>query len=156
MWKFENHCSTRQSWGQMRAKHTDMGQSHEDPWGLWWELLLQNESLSIFKLIFGYLTFFLAKTQTRSQSGEKQQVACSCRTGWGSIKCENWVCLCSGRKFKHTHVLVFYCPPSLHPRLLFPSLPPFLLLSGGEESSAGCFSGLSPLYEKCFCGWKPS
>ena len=41
--------------GHMEAKHTNMGQGHEDRWGLWWELNSQSESLSILMLLYDYV-----------------------------------------------------------------------------------------------------
>lgn len=137
--------------GQMRAKHTDKGHCYEDPWGLQWELHLQKEALSNLELVFSSLANIWQSLQS-CQSLKKQQAAC--RTG--SFKCGNRGGLFSACIFKHAHMLVFYHPPYVHrPLLLFPSLP-LLLFLRGEESSADCSSGLSPLYEQCFCGEKPS
>lgn len=55
-----------------------------------------------------------------SQGLDKQQVAC----GTGSPKCGNWAGLCSGHRFKHAHMLIFYHPPSLLPPFCF-HLSPF-------------------------------
>lgn len=126
------------------------------PWGLadelWWELRLQKESLSIFVAGIWLCGFFSpdkyhkAVEVWRSNRLLAEQVHAN--VGNESVG--------EADRFKYAQMLVFYHPPSLLcALLLFPSLPPFLL-SCGEESSADCSSGLSPLYEQCFCGWKPS
>lgn len=81
---------------------------------------------------------------------EEATGATACRTG--SFKCENGGGLFSECIFKRAHMLVFYHPPALHhPPPSVSICPPSSFLRG-EESSAGCSSGLSPLYELCFCG----
>lgn len=134
--------SSVDTWGQntqiwVKAVRTDDGSDENRTFKM--------KPSAFWELVFGYLAYFLERLES-FQVLEKRQVAC--RTG--SFKCGNWVGLCIGHRFEQAHMLVFY-----HPPFLFPSLP-LLLLSSGEESSADCSSGLSPLYEQCFCGWKPS
>lgn len=124
----------------LKARWPDEGETHRygsRPCGLLWELHLQNVFSAFYSLYLDclrdFLFFFFWRWPEGVQDLEKQL----------------------GLPAGQVHLNRTRSPTRTHASVFSATLSPCVccsLLSSGLESSADCSSGLSALYERCFCG----